>query len=335
MAFFAEPMDAPGVLEDLAEQAPDNPFCTRNYFNAMRRRGSEPWILGLREGGRLFSAAGVFIRRGRLNSTMEIISLPAAASDERYWSGLLQFSAEHGITQIEANSFASQPMTIPMLKQEAERRDRCEYVIDLQESNPQRMSSNHKRNIRKASALGLRIVRTTDPGACGDHAGLISLSLARRQARGEQVEDGSAEALSKTLLECGCGELFQATLADKALSSILILRAPAGAYYQSAGTSPEGMESGTSQFLINSVQEVLREAGLRTFNLGGAPPGSTLARFKAGFGARAVPLTAVTLDVGPAWRRKLTTLVELARQAPRRFRRSTPDFQPPDTIGRS
>ena len=149
------------------------------------------------------------------------------------------------------------------------------------------------------------------------------------------MEDGSAEALSKTLLECGSGELFQATLADEVLSSILIVRASAGAYYQSAGTSPEGMESGTSHFLINSVEERLREAGLRTFNLGGAPQGSTLARFKAGFGARAVPLIAVTLDVGPTWRRKLTTLVELARQTPRRFRQSTPDFQPRETNGRS
>ncbi len=323
MTFFAEPMDTTGLLEDLAQQSPENPFCTPGYFTAMKRLGAEPWIVGSKEGGRLQSAAGAFITRGRLNSTLEIASLPEAAGVEEFWFGLLRFGAEHGITKIDANSFASPPVTIPPLKQEIERRERCEYVIDLLEFTPERMSSNHKRNIRKASAVGLTIARSTDPGSCDEHIRLMSLSLARRRDRGEQVADDSAEALSKNLLECGCAELFQVRLADEVLSSILILRAPAGAYYQSAGTSPEGMESGASHFLIHSVGKLLREAGLRTFGLGGAPQGSTLARFKAGFGARAVLSTAVTLDVGPSWRRTLTTLVETARQAPRRFRRST------------
>jgi GNAT superfamily N-acetyltransferase len=311
MAFFAEPMDTPGLLEDLVEQAPENPFCTPSYFSAMRRLGAEPWIVGLREDEQLLSAAGAFITRGRLNSSLEIVSLPPAAGVEGFWFGLLQFAAEHRITQIEANSFASPPVTIPMLKQEKERRDRCEYVIDLPEFNLGRMSSNHKRNIRKAK--GVTITRSVDQSACREHLRLMGLSLDRRRQRGEEVADGSAMTLQVALLECGSGELFQATLEGSVLSSILVLRSSSGAYYQSAGTSPQGMTSGASHFLINGIACLLREDGLRTFNLGGAPPESSLARFKIGFGATAVPLTAVSLNVGPAWRRRLTTLLQLAK----------------------
>src|SRR5579872_1304564 len=73
MEFFAEPVETPGLLEKLAAQAPQNPFCGPGYFRAMKFLGADPWIVGLREGERLVSAAGVFIKHGRLNSTLEIV----------------------------------------------------------------------------------------------------------------------------------------------------------------------------------------------------------------------------------------------------------------------
>jgi hypothetical protein len=311
MEFFAEPMETPGLLEKLAEQAPQNPFCSSGYFRAMQVLGADPWIAGLKEGEQLLSAAGVFITRGRLNSILEIVSLPAAAGAEEYWSGLLRFSADHGITQIDANSFASPPATIPTLNQESERHDRCEYVIDLVEFNPDRISSNHKRNIRKAK--GLTITRSVDRNACREHLRLMDLSQERRRRRGEVIAEGSAMDHHHAYLEFSSGELFQASLDKNVLSSVLVLRSLSGAYYQSAGTSPQGMALGASHFLINHAACQLREEGVKTFNLGGAAPGSTLARFKTGFGATAVSLTAVSLYVGPVWRRKLTTLLRLAR----------------------
>src|SRR5580698_1890304 len=105
MEFFAAPMDTPRLLEKLAEHAPRNPFCSPGFFKAMRRSGSDPWIAGMRKEDQLLSAAGVFLRRGRLNSTLEITSLPTAAGNEEFWCGLFRFSAERGITQIEANSY--------------------------------------------------------------------------------------------------------------------------------------------------------------------------------------------------------------------------------------
>ena len=311
MTFFAEPMAAPGLLDDLAEHAPDNPFCTPGYFNAMKRLGAEPWIVGFREGERLRSAAGAFITRGRLNSTLEIASLPEAAGAEEFWFRLVQFAAEHGITKIEANSFASPTTTIPPLKQEIGRRDRCEYVIDLLEFTPERMSKDVRRNIKKAK--GLTITRSVDEAACREHLRLIDLSNERRRGRGEAIDDGAALPQLMALLECGSGELFQATRDGTILSSALVLRSTGGAYYQTSGTSPEGMDTSASHFLISGIAGLLKEEGLRSFNLGGAPDESSLAKFKTGFGAAAVPLTALSLNVGPAWRRKVTTVLQLAK----------------------
>src|ERR1700683_5437608 len=93
MEFFAAPMDTPRLLEKLAEHAPRNPFCSPGFFKAMRRSGSDPWIAGMRKEDQLLRAAGVFLRRGRLNSTLEITSLPTAAGNEEFWCGLFRFSA--------------------------------------------------------------------------------------------------------------------------------------------------------------------------------------------------------------------------------------------------
>jgi GNAT superfamily N-acetyltransferase len=94
---------------------------------------------------------------------------------------------------------------------------------------------------------------------------------------------------------------------------VLLLRAATSGYYQSAGTSPEGMAIGASQFLIHAVAQALRAEGASTFNLGGADDGSSLARFKAGFGARCIALPSAQCYVGPRWRRLATRGVELVR----------------------
>jgi len=319
MEFFAAPMDTPRLLENLAEHAPRNPFCSPGFFKAMRRSGSDPWIAGMRKEDQLLSAAGVFLRRGRLNSTLEITSLPTAAGNEEFWCGLFRFSAERGITQIEANSYASPSVAIPVLKYETGRRDRHEHVLDLTGFGVDRMSSNHRRNIRKAESTGLMIRRSVDRDACREHVRLMNLSQDRRRLRGEEIAGGPVMEELLSFLEFGCGELFQTVTSTKVLSSVLVLRAPSGAYYQSAGTAPEGMASGASHFLINGIARQLRQEGLSIFNLGGAPVESSLARFKSGFGATVVPLTSVSLYVGQVWRRKLTTLLLMAKRIPRKL----------------
>ena len=118
----------------------------------------------------------------------------------------------------------------------------------------------------------------------------VMASLERRRERGEKVLKVNAEDVSPFLLS-GAAQIFQAVLEGEVVSSILLLMAPKGAYYQSAGTTPKGMASGASHFLIYETALRLRPMGLEVFNLGGEhEPG--LQRFKTGFGTREVALEA-------------------------------------------
>jgi lipid II:glycine glycyltransferase (peptidoglycan interpeptide bridge formation enzyme) len=112
-------------------------------------------------------------------------------------------------------------------------------------------------------------------------------------------------------LRSGLGELFQAVHEDRVLSSVLVLHAPRGGYYQSAGTSLEGMAMCASHFLINCIANQLRDEGDETLNLGGADEDSGLARFKEGFGATRMPLPAATYFLGAWWRRKGNRAIRL------------------------
>jgi len=96
-------------------------------------------------------------------------------------------------------------------------------------------------------------------------------------------------------------------------SSLLLLRSAHTAYFQSAGTSPQGMHIGASHFLVYEVCRELFRQGVRTFNLGGATEGSSLAGFKAGFGAAEVILYECACYVGPVWRQRVRRAFQLAR----------------------
>jgi GNAT acetyltransferase-like protein len=95
------------------------------------------------------------------------------------------------------------------------------------------------------------------------------------------------------------GELFQAVQGERVVSSDFILHSAQRAYGQSLGISPEGMNVGASHFLIFSICKQLESEGVRTFNLGGAPKGSSLSGFKAVFGASEISLSACFCDLGP------------------------------------
>lgn len=90
---------------------------------------------------------------------------------------------------------------------------------------------------------------------------------------------------------------------DTVHSSVLVLLAAKGAYYHSAGTSPDGMACGASPWLVHEAALVLRERGLEVFNLGGAIQASAgLFRFKSEFATTPVPLESVTYSTrGKFW----------------------------------
>jgi hypothetical protein len=319
-------------LEDVRQVsalAPQNPFYSSGYMAARRALGAEPWLLGVcsnENEGAWVAGCLAFLMSGRVNRSLEVPSWPRVEDAGPFWDSLVSFCRKRSVSRLELNSFASEPAAFPrwhgaQMPGNARgsgviaHRRRCEYVLELHAMDLLgRYSSNHARNIKRARKAGMTLRRRTDIEACRRHAELMCASLVRRQERGETVR---ASALVEeeqlrpivALVSHGAGELFQATDGNRVLSSILVLRAELGAYYHSAGTSPEGMSCGASHFLVHQIAERLRAEGLEQFNLGGADTTSGgLERFKTGFGATPIELEAAELVLAGRVRQALGRL---------------------------
>jgi hypothetical protein len=292
------------IVAALGQLDPTNPFNTSAFFASRRRLGAA-WVLGLtHDEAQIECGCGAFLTTGTLNRALTIPSLPAVAAESAFWGGLCEFCRDHGVTTLELGTFASRADTkIPRLPGERTRRARCEFVLELGGDWSAHLSSNHKRNLKRARAGRLLLRRTRSADAATAHGELMRQSMDRRRARGEHVGQSGPSPEQEVLLESGAGELFQAHGDGTVLSSVLVLLAPKGGYYHSAGTSPKGMDVGASHFLIHSIADALRAEGAVSFNLGGADELSSLGRFKEGFGTVRVPLAAVNCSLGPAWRR--------------------------------
>ena len=315
--FFVVADPGQPLCAEAAALEPANPYHAPAYLAARRTLGARPWMLTVRDGGRLVAACPAFVRRGRLSGTAEIPSLPGAELPEVFWQGLARFCREQHITHLTVDSFASARAEIPALRGEVSRRGRTEHVLVLTGTSAARLASNHRRNMQRARKAGVRIERTRDSSACDEHGRLTGASFQRRERRGEVINADAQAHVWRALLESGAAEFFRATLAGRTLSSVLVLRAERGGYYMSAGTSPEGMEQGASHFLIHGIAEVLRDERAELFNLGGADEQSAgLQRFKAGFGAEAVPLEAACFYLGSMLRNRLERTVRVARENP-------------------
>jgi lipid II:glycine glycyltransferase (peptidoglycan interpeptide bridge formation enzyme) len=140
------------------------------------------------------------------------------------------------------------------------------------------------------------------------------MSLDRRKSRGEQVQGGEEHQRYWTYIKQGHGNLFQAVLDGKVLSSLLVIKAEKGAYYQSAGTSPEGMTAGASHFLIYETAQLLQRQSFEVFNLGGAEINDAsrgLRLFKEGFGSTPVELEAVRVFCGSPLKRRGIQMIRM------------------------
>lgn len=286
------------LLRQIAELAPTNALLTPAYAQARSRRGDTPVaILSTDEDIRVgFTAflvcAGAYHR-------LDIESAPDVAAGHPLWRAIRRFCATRRVIRIRVDSFGSSSTAIPTLGREVYRNARQEYVLDLDDRDLlSRLSTNHRRNVRRAQNMGLEVFERADPASVVTHEALIDRSKARRRDRGESIYRGMSDRELLDLLDVGAGTLFQAGRPGEApLSSLLVLRSERGAYYHSAGTSPDGMVHGASQFLVASVAEQLKRQGIRQFNLGGAAEDQAgLARFKSGFGPRVVDLESACFD---------------------------------------
>ena len=303
------------IIDELSRLYPENAFASPAFVAARQKMGYAAWVLALRDdGGAMTLGCAAYLKKGRLNTVLEMPSMPPAPADSQFWSSLVDLCGRNGVTRLELDSFGSPPgAALPDLAGRCERGARTEFVLDLSAAAAAPMSSNHKRNIKRGAKAGLVVRRTREAAALGEHRGLMERSMQRRRTRGEDIAAGGEPIEEQAYLACGAGELFQAIDGEEVRSSILVLGAPAGAYYHSAGSSPEGMATGASHFLIDQVAQTLRAEGKLRFNLGGADLGSSLATFKQGFGTMPVALTAGACDVGTGWRRVLVQAVELVR----------------------
>ena len=303
---------------DLAAADPTNPFVTRAMVlgEAARR---EPWLLSI-ENHPAARAVG-YIARGRLERTLAIPSIPGVGAGDPFWTGLACFCRRTRVDGVHLQSFGSPEGSIPSMGHRFRRRERSEFVLDLQDGAV-RLSSNHRRNLKKARGSALTLVRRSDLAACDEHDALVGSSMTRRRARGEAIADQSSAGVYRRLVDAGAGVVVQVRAGDAVLSSMLLLLAERGAYYHSAGTSPQGMTIGASTFLVCELAERLREEGMETFNLGGAGADEVgLGRFKRGFRPREVALGTASFQLGGPLRRRFTWSVRAARGVASTLRR--------------
>lgn len=296
LRFRSESMPPRLLIERLAASDPTNPFCTPEYVSACESLDEQPCFIGLCRGEEVVSGCIGFLSGAFLRRSLAIHSLPSTPNPQLFWAGLLDMCREAKVWRVQIDTYASPAGTIPPLRGELMRRGRKEHLLDLERGDVlEGVSSQHRRNIARAAKAGLSVQRMREASACAQHVELMNASLDRRAKRGEDVESNEQRSRPLALLRTRSGELFQAGHDGKVLSSILILRSSQGAYYESAGTLPEGMKLGASPFLVAQVAAILKREGIRVFNLGGATednPG--LHRFKTGFGTREVTLEAAS-----------------------------------------
>ena len=161
------------------------------------------------------------------------------------------------VWHLQIDSFASRMSEIPYLAGELTRRPRVEYILDLQRENVlDGFSTQHRRNISRASKAGSTIRRpaSNPPAPSIANSWMLRWSAGPIAAKRSLVWRCTAAAL----LASRSGEIFQAVDGDRVLSSVLVLKSRQGAYYQSAGTLPDGMKLGASPFLIAQVAVSLR-----------------------------------------------------------------------------
>lgn len=312
----ATPDDA--LARAAAATAPDLPMLAPAFAAALSEAGERVMLLTLRDGTAVRAACYARMRQGRLTRTVEVDAWPDGGEHPVFVRGFAEFCRRERVDVAELNTFGVARAVLPPLA--GARRQRCEHRWDLRVRDlPAGLSTNHRRNLNRARRAGLVLRIAQDDGALQEHARLASASMERRTRRGEQLANAGPSRLWRALLASGAGRLYQATAGDQVLSSILVLAAAEGAYYQSAGTLPEGMEVGASQFVICETAARLAADGIPTFNLGGAEESNAgLYRFKTGFGTRAVPLEAGIFEVGSPARRRLRALLGAVRRRAQR-----------------
>ena len=303
------------LLAQISAMTPENPFYTSAYVNSLRLSGVTPFALILESGNHLLSACTAFLRTGRLNTTLEITSLPSLPAKSIFWTGLVEFCRASDISILEINTFGSTETSIEALDGETSRKGRYEFQLDLAGTDLWiGLNRRNRRSIKKAMEAGLRLKLAEESQACQIHVNIANSSLNRSRKRGEAIGYEIEADDARRFIENKAGEIYQAKLDDEVLSSILILRSETGAYAQTSGTIDAGLEYGSSQFLWYETALRLQNESLTVLNMGGTDKASLgLQEFKAGFGAKRIELESAEFYLGGFARKMTGTLIERLR----------------------
>ena len=305
-------------LTAVSNVTPLTPFNTGSYAAARRIIGYKPCTLVLEADSEVTEGCLGFFKKGILSSSLELMTSPKLSEPDIFWIGVLDFCRKERVCDLFIESFASETADIPWLPGEVSRRVRYEFILDL--TSPelfQNISQDHKRDISCAQKSGLIVKKARELSAAKLHLGLVRASMAQQAVRSEGAGALNEKRFFEALLTSGSGEIFQVYHKDKVVSSIMLVKSKYYAYYQSGGTSEDGIQYGASVFCICEVATILKSEGIQLFNLGEADVNEEdLHRFKTGFGARPVKLEAVSISVGSPIKRKIRKVAKLTIRDP-------------------
>ena len=282
------------IIDRLGAKAPLvalTPARYRSFFQEY-----EPKVLAVSRNGKLVDVGALILRRQRFDKTLVVTISSLLSEPDYFWSSMTVLARDWRVNRVMIEMFGAPADDQRAFEGEKLRQRTQIYVCDLTRDDlAAELSSNHRRNIRKAEAQGFDVVEESSPKAIEDHVRLCGASNDRRSGRGEQIQGNKDRAATEAYLKTGQATLYQAVHEGTAYSSILVLRIGAAAYYDTGGTSPEGMKMGGSHFLMFKVMERLKAEGVTSFSLDVANT-EGLIKFKTGFGAVEWPLQRVYLE---------------------------------------
>ena len=187
-------------------------------------------------------------------------------------------------------------------------RIRFEYMLDLEEYSPGKISSNHKRNIKKSEKAGAEVDLPTELEAMQSHIEIVNTNLGNKGVGGIS---SSAEFLSYLIQEKS-GLLVQVTENDELLASTYFITNQDSAYYHSSGTSDRGKKIGAAHFLVDRMIAEMRECNMRYLNLGGCTSEQVgLQRFKIGFRPQKRVLASASQQLSVTARQKIRSIFSM------------------------
>jgi hypothetical protein len=189
---------------------------------------------------------------------------------------------------------------------------RFEYMLDLEEYSSGKISSNHKRNIKKSEKAGAKVVLPTELEAMQSHIELVNTNLGNKGVGGIS----SSAGFLSYLIQEKSGLLVQVIEDEELLASTYFITNQDSAYYHSSGTSDRGKKIGAAHFLVDRMIAEMRERNMRYLNLGGCTSEQVgLQRFKVGFRPHTRVLASSSQQLALTGKQKIRSILSTKARA--------------------